>query len=128
MIPLETHPARRSRRDGWTPERRAKFLDCLATTANVKLACAVTGLSRQSAYRLQARDPAFAAAWNQALRMARETAAEAFLASLSESLLRTMSDLSGSCHLAPAGNAAGKVPETSPRTLSHSSMPCHLRS
>src|SRR5688572_18518747 len=93
--------ARATRRDGWTQPRRARFLECLATTANVKHACAMVGLSRQTAYRLQARDPVFAAAWDEALEEAREAATRAFLAALPEPLRRTLSGSSSTCHLQP---------------------------
>lgn len=100
MSQLENDTATRTvRRDGWTGPRRAAFLECLAATADVKHACAMVGLSRQSAYRLQARDPAFAAAWDGALRQAHETAAQAFVAALPEALRRTLSQLSTLCHL-----------------------------
>jgi hypothetical protein len=102
MTQLETTLAARTfRHDGWTPARRAMFLECLAATANVQHACAVVGLSRQAAYRLRRRDPEFAAAWRDALRKARDAAARAFLEMLPESILRTLSDSSTPCNLQP---------------------------
>ena len=126
MKQLEIGSTTPTRRDGWTHARRARFLECLAATANVKLACAVVGLSRQSAYRLQARDPAFAAAWDDALREAHEAAVRAFLEELPEPLRRTLSELSTACHLAPAAGVAGSAPEFPLRTVSDLSAPCHL--
>lgn len=116
-----------TRRDGWTELRRAGFLECLSAIADVKHACAFVGMSRQSAYRLRARDPGFAAAWDAALRAAHEAAVRAFLAELPESLLRTLSRLSAMCHLQPSGRAIGMAPESVPGTLSQVSAPCHLQ-
>lgn len=59
------------RHDGWTPERRARFLDCLAGKGNVQLACRAVGLSPEAAYRLKRREPLFARAWAAALVLAR---------------------------------------------------------
>lgn len=53
----------KARRKTWTPV----FLECLRDTANVRLACTRAGVSREAAYRLRERDPAFAAAWQDAL-------------------------------------------------------------
>jgi hypothetical protein len=58
------------RRDGWTAERRAVFLESLCERADVARACARAGLSRQAAYKLRRRDPVFALAWNVALDVA----------------------------------------------------------
>ena len=98
--PFTTHSIRR---DGWTPERRQRFLELLAAGFDVRRACAGVGLSRQAAYTLRRRDPAFAQAWDGALRSARAAEDEAFLAMLPERLLRTVSELSGECKL--RGNA-----------------------
>jgi hypothetical protein len=101
--PLNTRPIRR---DGWTPQRRRRFLELLGAGLNVRRACARVGMSRQTAYALRRRDPAFAMAWNSALRSARAAADEAFLALLPERLRRTMSALSGECQLRDVGFAA----------------------
>ena len=119
MIQLETESlARAPRRDGWTGARQLKFLARLAARPDVRRACAAVGLSRQSAYRLRARDPAFAAAWDEALRRAREEATRAFIAALPESLRRTLSESSTPCHLRPSARADGAAPEFRRRTLS----------
>ena len=102
-IELPTAPA--VRRDGWTPARRKRFLDLLAAGFDVRRACAGVGLSRQAAYTLRRRDPAFAQAWDGALRSARAAEDEAFLAMLPERLLRTVSELSGECELRGGGGA-----------------------
>lgn len=68
-----TPPAPRAvRHDGWTPERRARFLDCLAAGGNVQRACRAAGLSPEAAYRLKRREALFARAWAAALVLARE--------------------------------------------------------
>ena len=94
--PLTTRPVRR---DGWTRERRQRFLELLAAGLDVRRACAGVALSRQAAYTLRRRDPAFAQAWDGALRSARAAEEETFLAMLPERLLRTMSGLFGECKL-----------------------------
>jgi hypothetical protein len=60
---------RNIRRDGWTAERQLGFLAALSQTSNVTRAAHAVGMSRESAYRLRARDPhgLFAAAWDGAL-------------------------------------------------------------
>ena len=59
----------RTRSDGWTPARQARFTDALAAGASVVEACAIVGLSRESAYRLRrhAGGGAFRRAWDAAL-------------------------------------------------------------
>lgn len=63
---------RAPRHDGWTPERKTRFLDSLANKGNVGLACAKAGLSREAAYRLRRREPMFARAWKAAQAQARD--------------------------------------------------------
>lgn len=67
------NPAR-PRHDGFTPERRVRFLPALATQGSVRLACAATGVSPQAAYLRKRRDPAFAQGWEGALVLARDHA------------------------------------------------------
>lgn len=59
----------RSRRDGWTPARQARFIGLLAQTGCVRTAAQLVGLSRESAYRLRRHPQAgsFIAAWTTAL-------------------------------------------------------------
>jgi hypothetical protein len=59
------------RRDGWSPARKARFLDGLATGGTVRAACARVGMSPQAAYTLRRRDLTFAHAWDAALVLAR---------------------------------------------------------
>ena len=60
----------RKRLAGWSAERQRLFLCTLAETGSVHLACAAARLSARSAYRLRARSPAFAAAWDVADQLA----------------------------------------------------------
>lgn len=57
------------RRDGWTPERQARFIGYLAQTRCVTTAAKLVGKDKTSAYRLRKRPGAagFAAAWDVAL-------------------------------------------------------------
>lgn len=57
----------RERADGWNARKRGFFLRTLRQTKCVKTACEVAGVSDTAAYRLRARSPAFAAAWERAL-------------------------------------------------------------
>jgi len=63
--------------DGWSPFLRKLFLQVLAETGRVGTASEYTGLSRQSAYALRARDPLFAAGWDAACELARAPLADA---------------------------------------------------
>jgi hypothetical protein len=60
----------RARRDGWTPDRQARFIALLAQTACVRKAAQLLGLTRESAYRLRKHPGAgsFRAAWDTAVR------------------------------------------------------------
>lgn len=57
----------RKRVDGWTAQRRARFLETLSESCNVAEACRTVGMSKKSVYMLRQRDPAFAAEWAGAL-------------------------------------------------------------
>ncbi len=59
----------RARSDGWTPLRQAQFMGHLAQTRCVRAAALAVGMSRETAYRLRAREGAesFCAAWDGAL-------------------------------------------------------------
>jgi hypothetical protein len=102
----ETLTARPVRRDGWTAERRRRFLEFLAAGLDVSRACAGVGLSRQAAYTLRRREPAFAGEWDGAMRSARVAAEQAWIAMLPEGLRRRMSELSGECELRGDGGGA----------------------
>ena len=71
---ISSDPATRG--DGWSPERKTRFLERLAANGNVRAACAAVGMSRESAYTLRRRDPLFARGWGAALVRARESGAE----------------------------------------------------
>ena len=58
---------RKTRRNGWTDERKALFLDVLKATSNVTEAVRTVGMTVAGVYNLRTRDPAFAAGWMQAL-------------------------------------------------------------
>ena len=66
-VPLEDS---RKRLAGWSAERQRLYLVNLAETGSVHLASAAARLSARSAYRLRARSPAFAAAWDTAEQLA----------------------------------------------------------
>lgn len=63
----------------FTPDRQMRFCDQLATCGNVRMACALSGISAMTAYRTRRRDPLFAEVWDRALALARDHA-EAVLA------------------------------------------------
>lgn len=54
---------------GWTRQKRQIFLDTLAVTCNVGLACTQAKMSTAGAYALRRRDPEFATLWRDALLM-----------------------------------------------------------
>lgn len=66
-VPLEDS---RKRLAGWSAERQRVFLVNLAETGSVHLASAAARITARSAYRLRARSPAFAAAWDTADQLA----------------------------------------------------------
>lgn len=65
-------PQQSARHDGWTAERQRTFLTVLAESGCISEACAQAGITARSAYRLRAHPNGanFAAAWDQALRVA----------------------------------------------------------
>ena len=66
---MSTPHHRKSRCDGWTPERQFRFLDALARTRSITKAAASVGMSREGAYRLRNRGERtlFALLWDSAL-------------------------------------------------------------
>lgn len=52
--------------DGWTPARRDAFIAAIERGERIGPAASAAGMSRQSAHRLRARDPGFAARWTAA--------------------------------------------------------------
>ena len=67
----------RMRRDGWIEPRTRVFLRALSETGCVRDACARARISSTSAYRMRAREPKFAAAWEKALDEAAPTLEQA---------------------------------------------------
>ena len=61
-----------ARHDGWTGERKARFLDHLSDGGNVRASCRRVGMWAQAAYRLKRRDPLFARGWAAALALGRD--------------------------------------------------------
>ncbi|MEO8176073.1 MAG: hypothetical protein ABI626_05375 [Sphingomicrobium sp.] len=65
-VPLDDS---RNRLAGWSADRQRLFLNHLAETGSVHLACASARLSARGACRLRARSPAFARGWDMAQRL-----------------------------------------------------------
>ena len=64
-----TKPVRSQRPFRSDPVRRGKFLAWLAESCSVVEACQRSGVPRQTAYDLRREDQAFAAAWDDGLRL-----------------------------------------------------------
>ncbi len=63
-------PMKRLQKEGDVPdEKKQAFLDALADSCNVKAAAEASGFTPSTAYKLRQRDPAFAAAWQEALEI-----------------------------------------------------------
>jgi hypothetical protein len=63
-------PMKRLPKNSDVPEvKKQAFLDALADSCNVKAAAAASGFTPSTAYKLRQRDPAFAAAWQEALEI-----------------------------------------------------------
>lgn len=67
VLSFLSRPRRARRVHEWTEARAVTFIVTLAATQSVTLGARRSGMSRKSAYALKARDPAFAAAWAEAL-------------------------------------------------------------
>lgn len=67
---------RRLRHDGWTPEKKRRFLEVYAEGGVIVEACEAVGMSARSAYNLRDRDPLFAAGMEAAQVMARPKLAD----------------------------------------------------
>ncbi|MCJ8190238.1 hypothetical protein [Sphingomicrobium aestuariivivum] len=76
LLPLPAEP----RHDGWTTVTQVAFLETLAATGIVTEACHVAQMSSSAAYAFRRRSPLFAAAWEEALGLAREKLADTLLA------------------------------------------------
>ncbi len=91
-----------ARLNQWTPRTEETFLQALAMTCNVKMACAATGLSVPSAYVRRSKWPDFAAKWQASLEAGYERLEEAMLSN-AVNTLSGMPDLSPEAPLAPMG-------------------------
>ncbi|MCA1653038.1 MAG: hypothetical protein ABR588_09635 [Sphingomicrobium sp.] len=70
----------RQRHDGWTAERRMRFLMVLELTGSIRAAAAAAGMNRAGAYRLRDRPGTFGRDWDAALARRRQRALDAQLA------------------------------------------------
>lgn len=59
-----------------TPQKRGKFLQRLAETANVSNAAKYCGITRSAAYKLRGQDEEFKAAWDEAVEIATDALEE----------------------------------------------------
>lgn len=75
-------PSRTNRRDGWTERTQRRFIAVLTATGTVAAAAKAVGMSQASAYNLRRRPGAdgFAAAWDDALDLARDRQFQAAMA------------------------------------------------
>ena len=64
---------RKAAKGGWTPAKRAAFLEHLAATCNVAASARAVGMAPRGAHALKARDAVFAADWAAAIEAAYET-------------------------------------------------------
>ena len=64
---------RKIAKGGWTPAKRAAFLEHLAATCNVAASARAVGMAPRGAHALKARDAVFAADWARAIEAAYET-------------------------------------------------------
>ena len=64
---------RKAAKGGWTPAKRAEFLEHLAGTCNVAASARAVGMAPRGAHALKARDAVFAADWAGAIEAAYET-------------------------------------------------------
>ncbi|WP_426166987.1 hypothetical protein [Sandarakinorhabdus sp. DWP1-3-1] len=64
------HARSRAREEGWTPDVMEMFIIHLIETGSVRRAARNVDRHVTTAYRLRAKEPAFAAAWDAARRMA----------------------------------------------------------
>ncbi|HEY0112883.1 MAG TPA: hypothetical protein VGB59_06985 [Allosphingosinicella sp.] len=67
---------RRLRHDGWTPEKKRRFLERFAECGILVEACEAAGMSAKAAYNLRDRDPLFAAGLDAACVKARAPLAD----------------------------------------------------
>jgi hypothetical protein len=73
---------RKVRRDGWTRKRREAFLAYLAATANATASARAVRITASAAHNEKRRNPAFAAAWEEALATSQETIRTLYMATV----------------------------------------------
>ncbi|WP_084625291.1 hypothetical protein [Sphingobium sp. C100] len=75
-------PAEQTRADGWSPARQRRFLETLAATGVIRLACEAVRITTRSAYALRIRrdGAAFRLGWDAAILIARARLADDLLA------------------------------------------------
>jgi hypothetical protein len=64
---------RKAAKGGWTPAKRAAFLEHLAATCNIAASARAVGMAPRGAHALKKSDAAFAADWAGAIEAAYET-------------------------------------------------------
>ncbi len=64
---------RKAAKGGWTPAKRAAFLEHLAATCNIAASARAVGMAPRGAHALKARDAVFAADWAGAIEAAYAT-------------------------------------------------------
>jgi hypothetical protein len=119
------------RRDGWNPFLRKLFLQVIAEGGSVSTACAYTGMSRSSAYSLEARDRVFAAGWAAASHFARNPMADDFYEKARDGITETITRSDGATVTRTASTAACRSPSstastsaaTAPRSSARSTSP-----
>src|SRR5262245_11767563 len=74
----DSRSGRKTRHDGWTPERIRTFLESLAQCGVVEDACRAAKMSKQAAYafRNSAKGRPFDVAWRTAQQLARQVVAD----------------------------------------------------
>ncbi|MES2173141.1 MAG: hypothetical protein V4523_04260 [Pseudomonadota bacterium] len=80
--PILPTPAPQIRVDGWSPARQRRFLEVLAATGVIRLACEAVFITPRSAYVLRIRrdGAAFRLGWDAAILIARARLADTLLA------------------------------------------------
>ena len=75
-------PSPETRADGWTPARQRRFLETLAATGVIRIACEAVRITPRSAYNLRIRrdGAAFRLGWDAAILIARARLADDLMA------------------------------------------------
>lgn len=81
-FPTLPSPSPETRADGWTPARQRRFLETLASTGVIRLACEAVRITPRSAYNLRIRrdGAAFRLGWDAAILIARARLADDLMA------------------------------------------------